>query len=164
MKHHLLREENIVAGLSALDHESALEKIIESLPDWSLRGIDKKKILKLLILREQIGTTAIGQGIALPHCFSPDVKEPIVAFGVSSEGIPYPSLDGKPVNFIFVLLLPQDEKSEQKKRQILQNIKWLLGDRYLQERLRAAQSAHEICQLLVPEQQPEFAFEVSGAR
>ncbi len=153
MGHLLLHEDNIVAGLDALNREDALKKIVDALPAWSLQGIEKQKILELLILRERIGTTAIGHGIALPHCFSPEVHEPIVAFGVSPAGIPFPSLDGRPVHFIFVLILPQNETAECQKRQILQNIKGSLCDRYMQERLKAARSASEIHQLIVPETQ-----------
>jgi len=155
MGHLLLREENIIVGLDARNREDALKRIVDALPSWSLPGIEKQKILELLILREQIGTTAIGQGIALPHCFSPQVHEPILAFGISPNGIPFPSLDGRLVHFVFVLILPQNEVAERQKRQILQNIKWFLCDRSMQERLRAAQTASEIHQLIVPE--PQYA-------
>jgi mannitol/fructose-specific phosphotransferase system IIA component (Ntr-type) len=153
MGHLLLDEENIVPGLDALNREDALKKIVDALPSWSLQGIEKQKVLKLLILREQIGTTGIGHGIALPHCFSPEVHKPIVAFAVSPAGIPYLSLDGRPVHFIFVLILPQNEAAEHQKRKILQNIKWSLCDRSMQERLKAARTASEIHQLIVPESQ-----------
>ena len=153
MGHLLLDEEHIVAGLDALNREDALKKIVDALPAWSLQGIEKEKILQLLVLREQFGTTAIGHGIALPHCFSPKVHEPIVAFGVSPAGVPFSSLDGRPVHFIFVLILPQNDAAERQKRQILQNIKWSLCDRYMQERLKAAHTASEIHQLIVPETQ-----------
>jgi mannitol/fructose-specific phosphotransferase system IIA component (Ntr-type) len=151
MGHLLLHEENIVTGLDALNREAALKKIVDALPAWNLRGIKRQKILDLLILREQIGTTAIGQGIALPHCFSPEIHDPILAFGVSPSGVAYPSLDGRPVHFIFLLILPQNEAAERQKRQILQNIKWILCDRYLQERLKTAHTASEIHQLIAPE-------------
>jgi mannitol/fructose-specific phosphotransferase system IIA component (Ntr-type) len=153
MGHLLLHEENIIVGLDALNQEDALKKIVDALPAWSLQGIEKQKILQLLILRERIGTTAIGHGIALPHCFSPEVHEPIMAFGVSPAGIPFPSLDGSPVHFIFVLILPQNETAECQKRKILQNIKWFLCDRSMQERLKEAYTASEIHQLIFPEQQ-----------
>ena len=157
MGHLLLHEENIVAGLYALNHEVALAKIVDALPAWALQGVKKRKILDYLILREEIGTTAIGQGIALPHCFAPEVCNPIVAFGVSPEGVPFPSLDGQLVHFIFVLILPQTETAERQKRQILQNIKWVLCDRSMQDRLKAAHSAFDIHQLMVPEAQSAVA-------
>ena len=157
MVHPLLREENIYPGLDALNREDALKKIVNLLPDRTLPCIEKRKILELLLLREQIGTTAIGQGMALPHCFSPLVQKAVVAFGVSPGGIPYPSLDGRPVHFIFLLILPAGEAAERQKRQILQNIKWILCDRYLQERLKAAHTGSEIHQLIVPTAQQVVA-------
>jgi mannitol/fructose-specific phosphotransferase system IIA component (Ntr-type) len=159
MGHPLLCEEHIIAGLDALDREGAFRQIVDVLPVWILKGIGKKKVLELLAEREKFGTTAIGQGIALPHCFSPEAHEPVVAFGVSPKGIPYPSLDGRPVHFIFMLILPQNEAAQRQKRQILQNIKWALCDRYMQERLKAAGTASEVFQLIVPEPQraPVFA-------
>ena len=153
MVHPLLREENIISGLDALDREDALKKIVNALPDWSLPKGEKSKILELLLLREQLGTTAIGQGIALPHCFSSLVRQPLLAFAVSSEGIPYPSLDGRLVHFIFLLILPSGEVAERQKRLILQNVKWILCDRFMQERLKAAQTAAEIHQLITLSQQ-----------
>lgn len=160
MERSLLREENIVAGLDAANRKDAFAQIVEALPDWSLQGIEKKKILELLLLREQVGTTAIGQGIALPHCFSSDVHEPIVAFGVSPRGIDYPSLDGRPVHFIFILILPQNEGAERQKRQILQSIKWVLCDRHMQDRLKEARTAAEIYCRIIPESQRTPALEV----
>ncbi len=160
MRHPLLREENIVPELEASDCEEALEKIVDCLPDWTLTAGEKKKIFRLLLIREQLGTTAVGGGIAYPHCFSPEVHEPIVAFGVSPSGISYPSLDGRAVHFIFMLILPRTEAAEQQKRQILQNIKWFLCDRHLQERLRTAGTASEIYHLLVPDAQRQIALGV----
>ena len=156
----LLHEENIVPGLDALNQEDALRKIIEALPAWSLPGVNRQKIVELLILREQIGTTAMGHGIALPHCFSPQVHNPVVAFGVSPNGVPFPSLDERPVHFIFVLILPQSDAAERQKRKILRNIKWFLCDRSVQERLKAARTISEIHHLIVPEPQCVPALEV----
>jgi mannitol/fructose-specific phosphotransferase system IIA component (Ntr-type) len=154
MKPPLLLEENVIAGLEASDHAEALRQIINALPEGHLSVLAKRKILELLIMREQMGTTALGQGIALPHCFSPLVQQPIVAFAVSPQGISYGSLDGQPVHFVFLLILPSGEASERLKRQILQNIKWVLCDRYMQERLKAAITGTEIYQLIMPAAQP----------
>jgi len=150
MVHSLLCERNIIPGLDASNHEDALRKIVHGLTDRSFPAGVKPKILDLLLLREQVGTTAIGQGIALPHCFSPLVRQPVVAFAVSPNGISYPSLDGSLVHFIFLLILPMGEAFERQKRQILQGIKWILCDRYMQERLKAAHTGAEIRQLIVP--------------
>ncbi len=156
----MLREENVLAGLEASDCKEALRKIVDFLPEWILSAGEKKRIFQLLLLREQLGTTAVGGGIAYPHCFSSEVREPIMAFGVSPGGVTYPSLDGRAVHFIFVLILPQTEAAEQQKRQILQNIKWFLCDRHLKDRLRTAKTAADICHLLAPDAQQHLAIGV----
>lgn len=160
MQHPLLLEENILVGLEAANAEEALAKVVDFLPGWKLTPEEKRKIYDLLLAREKVGTTAIGRGVAFPHCFSPEVHEPIIVFGVSERGINYPSLDGRAVHFVFVLVLPQTETAEQQKRFILQNIKWLLCDRYLQERLRRARTAGEVHQLLMPDAQRHLALGV----
>jgi len=108
-------------------------------------------ILRELIFREECGSTAIGRGIALPHCFSKLVAEPAIVFGISPEGVEGWSLDGRSVHFIFMLLLPEDPSMEIVKRQVLRNIKWLLGDRSLQDRLKAATQPGEILDMLSPQ-------------
>lgn len=148
MRRALLREDHIVVGLRADGSEEALRRLVGAVPAWEIDAFTKARILKQLIGRESVGTTAIGRGIALPHCFSEDVSEPVVVFGVSAEGIPYGALDGRFVHFVFALILPKNDSAEQMKRDILQNIKWFLCDRHLQERLLAAQSAQEVMELL----------------
>jgi len=147
----MLCNENIFADIQAENPEKAFEVILSALKAPGLDLIQRKTILRLLTFREQYGTTALGQGIALPHCFSPDISSPIVAFARSRKGIDFPSLDGRPVHFIFLLILPQCADAEQTKRDLLQRIKWFLSDRYLQERLKTADTVDEIKTLLVPE-------------
>lgn len=148
MKPPLLREDHIAVGLQADCSEEVLRQLVDAIPAWKIDAASKTRIWKQLVVRERVGTTAIGRGIALPHCSSPDVNAPLVVFGVSSDGVPYEALDGRPVHFIFALILPQDDSAERMKRDILQNIKWLLCDRNLQERLKSAHSAHEVFALL----------------
>lgn len=158
MRQPLLHEENIVVGLQAKNSEDALRKLVAVLPAWRVDQATKNNIWKTLVLRERLGTTAIGRGIALPHCTSSVIDKPLVLFGVSSEGIPYSSLDGYPVHFIFLLILPQMESSERIKREILKNIKWLLCDRFLQGRLKAAHSGQKVATLLSLKKDPNWLF------
>ena len=139
-----LKENDIVAGLKASDFKEALAKLLEMIPHWRLSPKMKRDVFQLLVDRECVGTTAIGGGMALPHCFSEDVHEPMVMLGVSPDGIVCPSLDGHPVYFIFMLLLPKDDQAEMRKRSMLQNVKWMLSDRSLQDELRFARSSADI--------------------
>ncbi len=139
-----LKENDLVAGLKASDFKDALTKLVGMIPDWRLGPKMKKDVFQLLVDRERIGTTAIGGGIALPHCLSEDVREPIVMFGVSPDGLVCPSLDGYPVHFIFMLLLPKDEQAELRKRSVLQSAKWMLSVRSLRDELLDARSSADI--------------------
>lgn len=62
------------------------------------------------LAREAIGSTGIGHGIAIPHCRTPLIKSIVCAYGVSTAGIDFDSLDGEPVHSVFLLLTPPDQK------------------------------------------------------
>ena len=69
-------------------------------------------VLEMLRQREILGSTGIGKGIAIPHGRTTSASEIMIAFGKSKEGINYDSIDGKPVNLIFMIIAPpQDERN-----------------------------------------------------
>ena len=141
----LVHRDFIVADLEARDRDMVLKELLSVLP----KKINlQKKILNLVLSREKIGTTALGNGLALPHCFSPLVETPLGVFGVSKNGIDYSSLDATPVHFIFLLILPETSESKQLKINILQNIRWLFNDRFFREQLRQADNREEIQNIL----------------
>jgi mannitol/fructose-specific phosphotransferase system IIA component (Ntr-type) len=99
--------------------------------DLSLKGTTKDEILKELIAllkldeksegmlykmlkrRENLGSTGIGRGIAIPHCRSLVVSKLRVAFGRKAEGVDFRAIDEKPVNFFFLIVAPPLEVSNQ---------------------------------------------------
>ena len=84
--------------------------------------------------RESLGSTAIGQGIAIPHAKSDSVTKLVAAFGLSKKGVDFDSLDGEPVNIFFLLLAPQDSAGPHLKA--LARIARLLKDKYFRDNLR----------------------------
>ena len=62
------------------------------------------------LLRESVGSTGIGHGIAIPHCRTPLVSEILCAYGQAADGLDFDSLDGEPVHSVFLLLTPPDQK------------------------------------------------------
>jgi len=70
-------------------------------------------LLKMLKRRENLGSTGIGRGIAIPHCRSLVVSKLRVAFGRKPQGVPYDSIDGKPAHFFFLIVAPPLEISNQ---------------------------------------------------
>jgi PTS system nitrogen regulatory IIA component len=81
-----------------------------------LLGLDDKNeqtLLKMLKRREELGSTGIGRGIAIPHCRSLVVQDLKVAFGRKVSGMDFNSIDGKPVQFCFLIVAPPLEVSNQ---------------------------------------------------
>ncbi len=84
--------------------------------------------------RESLGSTAIGQGIAIPHAKSDCVEKLVAAFGISRKGIDFDSLDGEPAHIFFLLVAPQDSAGPHLKA--LARISRLLKDKYFRDSLR----------------------------
>ena len=101
----VLKENQIFLNFEAEDKDLAIEKFIASLQKTG--AIKEPEVLKDAIFeREKLGTTGVGGGIAMPHARSSAIKDLTVAFFRSENGIDFKSIDGKPVNIIFVLLAP----------------------------------------------------------
>ncbi len=94
------------------------------------------QVLDHLISREKLGSTGLGQGIAIPHCRVGDCAEPLGALLTLKEPIPFDAPDDLPVDLLFVLLVP--EEANQQHLDILATIARLLSEAEFCARLRAA--------------------------
>jgi nitrogen PTS system EIIA component len=97
----------ITPDLNALDKESVLLE----LADWIAKhtaGLLPAEILQVLLDRERLGSTGIGEGFAIPHGKLKTLEQMAIAFGRSPHGVPFDSLDGKPAYYFFVLIAPED--------------------------------------------------------
>ncbi len=152
MFHQLLHEESICLGLEAQDANSALREMVQKLPFWNeALSTGRGEILRRLLEREKFGTTAIGDGICLPHCSFSGIDFPVAVLGISRRGIPFASLDGEPVRFILMLIVPESGDFYRTQQQILHSAEALLRDRFLQERLNAADSPADVYEILLRE-------------
>ncbi len=111
---------------------------------------DKKKMIQTLMEREELGSTGIGQGIAIPHGKSDTVSDLAAAFGVSVDGVTFDSLDGEPVNIFFLLVAPEGAAGAHLKA--LARISSLLKDKYFRKSLLAAQSPEEVIKIIQEEE------------
>ena len=101
----VLKENMIFLNFEAANKEEAIEKFINSLERTGT--IKEPNALKdALLEREKLGTTGIGQGIAMPHARSSAIKDLTVAFFRSEKGIDFKSMDSEPVHLVFLLLAP----------------------------------------------------------
>jgi PTS system nitrogen regulatory IIA component len=103
-------EDAIKLELEGTTKDDVLKELI------GLLGLDDKSegmLFKMLKRRENLGSTGIGRGIAIPHCRSLVVSKLRVAFGRKSSGLDFTAIDEKPVNFFFLIVAPPLEVSNQ---------------------------------------------------
>lgn len=98
-----LEEKNIKMDLVARNKEEAIEGLLES------KSLDRKTILQGIMKREELESTGFGNGIAVPHARIDGVPSLTIFVGVYRKGVEFDSLDGKPVNLIFLILAPKSE-------------------------------------------------------
>jgi len=113
------------------------------------RDLDLATITAVLAERERLGSTAIGDGIAIPHGKMAGVKQILGTFGRHPQGVDFESLDGRPTHLFFVLVAPEDSTSLHLKA--LARVSRLFKDGSFRERLMTAKDAEEIFRLIVAE-------------
>ena len=141
----LLSKSSIIADLKARDKKGAIDEL--ALAVSKATNAPVKEIAIVLMEREQLGSTGIGGGIAIPHGKLGSVKSIIVGFGLSRKGIEYDSLDNKPVHIFFLLLTPENSTGGHLK--VLAQISKLLKmDRFKKE-LMTAESVDDIYDIII---------------
>ncbi len=103
----ILKREYIEDNLQAKNKTEALAELSEMVIKGPLK-LDKLQIFDVLQQREKLGSTGIGDGVAIPHGKIGNLEELIVAFGRSRNGVAFDSIDGKPVHLFFLLLAPEN--------------------------------------------------------
>ena len=109
-------------------------------------GIARSQVFDSLFARERLGSTGLGQGVAIPHGRIKALKEALGAFIRLSQPVPFDAPDGAPVTLAFILLVP--EKATEKHLQILSELAQMFSDRSLREAMMAAKDAAELHQLV----------------
>jgi fructose-specific phosphotransferase system IIA component len=139
----LLSVDQIVPEMKATERWAAIVELIDLLVQKNrVRASDRDSILAALRQREETMSTGIGFGIAIPHASSNCVSEVIAAFGRSSTGIEFDSLDNSPVRFIVLFVVPKDQF--QVHLRTLAAIAKFLNDKSVREQLAKAASSEEI--------------------
>lgn len=110
------------------------------------RGIARSEIFDCLFAREKLGSTGLGQGVAIPHGRAHGLKEATGIFIRLKQPIPFDAPDGKPVQSLFVLLVP--EQATDLHLQVLSELAQLFSSRQVREQLLSASSKEDIHDLL----------------
>lgn len=112
-----------------------------------LYDLDERRIFDLLLERERLGSTGIGGGIAIPHGRLANLTQPRGMFARLGNPIDFDSIDGRPVDTVFLLLAPEGAGADHLKA--LARVSRLLRDRTLVEKLRATDNADALYALLI---------------
>jgi nitrogen PTS system EIIA component len=114
--------------------------------------IDRAKAVDVLQQREKLGSTGIGDGVAIPHGKVSDLHDLVVAFGRSRKGIAFDAIDGKPVHLFFLLLAPENSTGQHLKA--LAKISKMLKTPDFRKKLIDAKSTSDLYRAIV--EQDEF--------
>ncbi|MEW6298747.1 MAG: PTS sugar transporter subunit IIA [Thermodesulfobacteriota bacterium] len=144
----ILREELIIPQLRSTTKPDALRELAQHLAAHH-PAIRAEQLVTVLLDRERLGTTAIGEGIAIPHGKLPGLKGVIAVFGRSLEGIDCHSLDGAPTKLFFLLVAPEDSAGIHLKA--LARVSRMLKDKAFRERLLRGRDRAELYRIISEE-------------
>ncbi|MCH8046119.1 MAG: PTS sugar transporter subunit IIA [Planctomycetes bacterium] len=147
--------EAIQSGLEAEDKEEVIRELIQALLDvGKIDGDQMDSIVGAVMKREELGSTGIGRGVAVPHTKHPSVERLVGTVGVSKPGVDFNSLDGEKVQLFFVLVSPPDRPGDHLRA--LENISRQLRNETFCKFLKQADSAEDIRSLLTEADNNEF--------
>jgi PTS system nitrogen regulatory IIA component len=130
----VLKEEAIIPELTATDKKGVLLELVG--PVAKAAGIEQNEMVRVLLEREQLGSTGIGSGIAIPHGKLRSLDSLLVGFGRSRKGIDFEAIDGRPAHIFFLLMAPEDSSGDHLR--MLARISRLLKDSALRQSLMDA--------------------------
>ena len=140
----------VLPELTAVTKRAVLEELVGVLAKEG-KVKDAKITVDVLMERENLGSTGIGQGIAIPHAKTDQAGQVTAAFGLSRRGVQFDALDGDPVNIFFLLVAPPDAAALHLKA--LARISRLLKDKFFRQALRETKTPVEILKLIKDEDQ-----------
>lgn len=140
----VLHRDAILADLKSQDKKSVLEELVE--PISKVAGMDLHELVRVLMDREQLGSTGIGDGIGIPHGKVKGLESMIIGFGLSKRGVDFDSIDSKPTHLFFTLITPDQSTGLHLK--LLARISKLLKDESFRQGLLNASNQDEILNLI----------------
>ena len=139
--------EAITVQLTADDKSGVIGEVVDALVGAGRVAQDERdNIVEAVMKREELGSTGIGRGVAVPHTKHPSVEKLVGTVAISEEGVDFDSLDGEKVQLFFLLISPPDQPGEHLRA--LENISRKLRDDTFCRFLKQAKSAADVQQLL----------------
>jgi PTS system nitrogen regulatory IIA component len=140
----LLNQTGVIAKLRATSKKQVLQELARRAAEAT--GLPERQIFEVLLERERLGTTGVGNGIAIPHGKLPGLKQLFGMFARLESPVDFDAIDEQPVDLIFLLLAPEAAGADHLKA--LARVSRLLRDRSVCEKLRGANQADAIYALL----------------
>lgn len=148
----ILNKDCIIPELRSKNKKEVLEELTGALLNCKA-NLDEEALVAVLLERERLGSTGIGDGIAIPHGKVQDLDELVLSFGRSTEGIEFDSMDGRPTHLFFLLIAP--ENSAGIHLRALAKISRLLKSGQFRQRLLEAETSEALFQV-IQEEDKEF--------
>jgi PTS system nitrogen regulatory IIA component len=144
----ILDKQMIIPQLASTSKEGVLRELIRAIAHVE-KQVDENRLMEILLERESLGSTGIGEGVAIPHGKSKDVKRLLASFGRSLAGMDFQAMDGKPTHLFFLLVAPENSAGTHLKA--LARISRLMKDNVFRKRLMEVSSREEIYSLFSAE-------------
>lgn len=141
----MLKREFVLEQLKAGNKRDALAELAGVFALGRIK-VDSEAMLHVLLERERLGSTGIGDGIAIPHGKLPGLEEMVVSFGRSREGIAFEAMDGKPVHLFFLLMAPENSAGQHLKA--LAKISRMLKDANFRKNLLEAKMHEDLFRII----------------
>jgi PTS system fructose-specific IIA component/PTS system nitrogen regulatory IIA component len=139
--------EAIRGNLTAASKDGVIREMAQALLEAGrIAAGEYESIVKAILKREELGSTGIGRGVAVPHTKHPSVERLVGAVAVSHDGVDFHSLDGEKVHLFFLLISPPDRPGDHLRA--LENVSRQLRDETFCRFLKQAKSAEDVLQLL----------------
>ena len=141
----MLKEDNVLIGFKGTQKKDIIDELIE-LADKSGRIRNKEEALRAVMAREEMMSTGLEHGIAIPHAKTDSVSEIVMALGISKEGIDFESVDGEPSKIFFLLLAPETAATANVK--LLAQIARVTSSAEFRSRIVSADSPAEVIDII----------------
>jgi len=145
----VLHKEAIISDLKAVDKQGVLEELV--MPIASIAGLNQDYLVRVLMERERLGSTGIGEGVGIPHGKLKDLASLVLGFGLSRKGVDFESMDGQPTHIFFLLVTPENSTGLHLK--LLAQISRILKNEFFRQKLMDAANSDEIYSIIQEEEE-----------
>ena len=142
----IIEEENIIPDLKAKDKNGVLEELAEVISNRE-PSVNKRDLVRVLVERQRLVSTGIGDGVAIPHGKLNGIKHPLISFGRSNKGLDFDSMDGQTAYLFFLLVAPENSSSVH--LQVLAKIAKILKNGTFRKKLMESRTREEIYQTII---------------